>query len=157
MSDDAEALSVLQQMTALLADLKGAGLAAPQIGVPLAVAVVEVRKTTLFPDRPESPLLWFVDPEVTLLGEETVEDWEGCFSVPGLMGLVPRSEHIEVIYRQLPGGASVTERFSGYLARVIQHEVDHLHGRIFLDRMTSMESLTTVENYRGFHHGRSGG
>lgn len=150
--DVAEAVAVLKRMTALLRELNGAGLAAPQIGVPLALAVVEVRRTALFPDRPESPLLWLADPDLTALNEVESEDWEGCFSVPGLMGLVPRSERVRVTYRMLPGGESVTQEFSGYLARVIQHEVDHLNGRLFLDRMTSMVSITTVDNYQR-HHG----
>lgn len=152
-TDEGEAVAVLEQMTALLRRMNGAGLAAPQIGLPLALAVIEVRQTTLFPDRPESPLLLLTDPDVTLAPEKEVEDWEGCFSVPGLMGLVPRSEHVHVSYRQLPGGGRVTQEFSGYLARVVQHEVDHLEGRLFLDRMTSMASITTVENYRLHHKG----
>jgi len=151
-TDEVEAVAVLERLTVLLREMKGAGLAAPQIGVPLALAVVEVRKTTLFPDRPESPLLWLADPQVEVVGDGEVEDWEGCFSVPGLMGLVPRSERVRVAYRQLPGGGRVTEEVSGYLARVVQHEVDHLQGRLFLDRMTSMASITTVENYRRHHH-----
>jgi len=149
--DVAEAVAVLERMTALLRELNGAGLAAPQIGVPLALAVVEVRRTSLFPDRPESPLLWLANPDLTAVDDVESEDWEGCFSIPGLMGLVPRSERVRVTYRRLPAGESVTQEFFGYLARVIQHEVDHLNGRLFLDRMTSMASITTVDNYRRHH------
>jgi len=76
--------------------------------------------------------------------------WEGCFSVPGLMGLVPRAETITVQYTSAVG-ADVAEQYSGYVARVIQHEIDHLDGVEFVDRMTSMESLTTVTNYVEFH------
>ncbi len=72
--------------------------------------------------------------------------WEGYFSVPGFLGLVPRAETITVEYTSVEG-TDVTEQYSGYVARVIQHEIDHLNGVEFVDRMTSMESLTTVTNY----------
>jgi peptide deformylase len=78
--------------------------------------------------------------------ESSQDDWEGCFSVPGLMGLVPRADTITVQY--LSGDSQrVTEEYTGYVARVIQHEVDHLDGVEFVDRMTSLQSLTTVQNY----------
>lgn len=152
-TEHGEAIPILDRMTELLRDLGGAGLAAPQIGVPLSLAVVEVHKTTLFPDRPESPLIRLANPVVTPLTPELEDDWEGCFSVPGLMGLVPRHCHISVGYRDLSAGEDVEAEFTGYVARVIQHEVDHLEGRLFLDRMRSMDSLTTVDNYREYHHG----
>lgn len=137
----------------LLRELKGAGLAAPQVGWPAAAAVVEVRKTEAFPDRPESPLYIFLNPQIVEAGgEEQVEDWEGCFSVPGLMGQVPRWDWVTVLYLDREG-SEVTETFSGYLARVVQHELDHLEGKIFLDRMTSMASLSTITNWQ--KHGRA--
>ena len=128
----------------------GAGLAAPQIAAPVKLIVVEVRKTDVFPDRPTSPLLQMINPVVVEQSGTTEIGWEGCFSVPGLMGLVPRAETITVGYTAVDG-ASVTEQYSGYLARVIQHEIDHLNGVEFVDRMTTMESLTTVTNYVEFH------
>ena len=88
---------------------------------------------------------------VIVVGSESVlVDWEGCFSVPGLMGLVPRVETITVEYRN-PTGDLVVGEYSGYVARVIQHEVDHLDGVEFVDRMRDMRSLTTVQNYLEFH------
>jgi len=81
-----------------------------------------------------------------------VVDWEGCFSVPGLMGLVPRAERITVDYLS-PDGQRLVEDCSGYVARVVQHEVDHLDGIEFVNRMTSMGSFTTVQNHITFHRG----
>lgn len=127
------------------------GLAAPQLDIPLALAVIEVRKTTLFPNCPESPLTQMVNSALTAVTDERGLDWEGCFSVPGLMGLVPRYQTVEVRYTD-PAGRKVTEEYRGYVARVIQHEVDHLEGTLFLDRMESMATLTTVDNYRKSHH-----
>jgi len=144
-------------MVQRLRSLKGAGLAANQIGEEAAIAVVEVRKTDFFPDRPESPLYVMVNPRILERTETLVDDWEGCFSVPGIMGRVPRSESIVVEYQDA-NGDSHQERMSGYLARVVQHECDHLEGTIFLDRMTSMDSISTIANYAQFHaHGRDAG
>jgi len=145
-----DAAELLARMVKRLRELNGAGLAAPQIGASVGVIVVEVRRTDVLPDRPTSPLLQMVDPVVVKKSGTTETGWEGCFSVPGFMGLVPRAETITVEYTSAVG-ADVTERYSGYVARVTQHELDHLNGVEFVDRMTSMESLTTVVNHLQFH------
>lgn len=145
-----EVAELLTSMVAGLRSLNGAGLAAPQIGESVKVVVVEVRKTDVFPDRPECPLLQMINPVITARSESVLVDWEGCFSVPGLMGLVPRAEMITVEYLD-PSGGQVVGEYSGYVARVIQHEVDHLDAVEFVDRMRDMRSLTTVTNYVKFH------
>lgn len=151
LKDIAQAKLLGERMVSLLRELKGAGLAAPQIGASARIVVVEVRKTDLFPNRPESPLYVMINPIVEEASENMEEGWEGCFSVPGLMGQVPRHKSITVRYTT-PEGSEHQEIFDGYIARVVQHECDHLEGRIFLDHMMSMDSLTTVANYIRFHH-----
>ena len=142
-------------MVALLREMRGAGLAAPQVGWSAAAAVVEVRKTEAFPARPESPLFVLLNPEIVeSFGGDLVEDWEGCFSVPGLMGRVPRASSVTVRYANRDG-QNRTETFEGYVARVVQHELDHLEGKIFLDRMVSMASLSTIANWQRFGRGSS--
>jgi len=148
--DVRDVADLLARMVDRLRGLNGAGLAAPQIGALVKVIVVEVRKTDVFPDRPTSPLLQMINPMIVEQSGTIETDWEGCFSVPGLMGLVPRAETITVQYSSAVG-TDVAEQYSGYVARVIQHEIDHLDGVEFIDRMTSMESLTTVTNYLEFH------
>lgn len=143
------------RMTELLRELGGAGLAAPQVGLDIRVVVVEVRKTDLFPDRPESPLYVMINPQIVELSLETDEIWEGCYSVPGLMGQIHRPRAIRVEYVDA-NGTHRDERIDGYLGRVIQHEYDHLSGLLFLDRMSSLSSLTTVTNYVRHHHPKSG-
>lgn len=150
--DVGDVAGLLARMVGGLRSLNGAGLAAPQIGASVKVVVVEVRKTDVFPDRPECPLLQMINPVVVARSESSLVDWEGCFSVPGLMGLVPRARTITVEYVSADG-ARVVEEYSGYVARVIQHEVDHLDGTEFVDRMKSMDSLTTVQNYLNFQRG----
>jgi peptide deformylase len=130
-----------------LAELKGAGLAAPQIGESLRIIVVEVQKNELFPDRPESPLYVMINPEVTYLTNDKESGWESCFSVPGLIGLVSRYKEIRVNYTS-PDGSQHTDDFDDYLARVIQHECDHLEGVVYLDRMESMQTISTIDNWR---------
>jgi peptide deformylase len=152
--DVAAAKNLLDRMVRRLRDLNGAGLAAPQIGELVAAVVVEVRKTDVFPDRPESPLIVMVNPEILEASKETEEDWEGCFSVPGLMGRVSRHSQIKVRFVS-PDGVSHEATYDGYLARVIQHEMDHLRAIEFIDRMTSMQTLTSVRNYLRFHHPKS--
>ncbi|MEU4362352.1 peptide deformylase [Promicromonospora sp. NPDC023987] len=153
--DPAEAGELLQTLTARLRDLRGAGLAAPQIGVSVRAAVVEVRRTDVFPDRPETGLIQLVDPVVVERSDETVLDWEGCFSVPGYMGQVSRAEHLTVRYTT-EAGETVTREFTGYPARVVQHEIDHLDGVVYLDRMADLTSLTTTQNYLDHHRPTSG-
>ncbi|MGH3873990.1 MAG: peptide deformylase [Pseudonocardiaceae bacterium] len=154
---DTEAISnvddvaeLLARMVSRLRQLNGAGLAAPQIGAPVKVIVIEVRKTDVFPDRPVSPLLQMINPVIVEDSGKPETGWEGCFSVPGLMGRVPRAETIIVEYTSAEG-VEVKQSYSGYVARVIQHEIDHLNGIEFVDRMTSLDSLTTVANYLEFH------
>ncbi len=142
----AETQPMFHRLTEALRELRGAGLAAPQIGIGVAAAVIEVRKTELFPDRPESPLIRLANPVIDAMSDEIVEEWEGCFSVPGLLGIVPRPNEVTVSFRDAEWN-QVTQTFTGYVARVVQHEVDHLHGRVFLSRMTSLDSLTTQENF----------
>jgi peptide deformylase len=144
--DPNEISGLLTEMVTRLRALNGAGLAAPQIGAAVRVVVVEVRKTDVFPDRPVSPLLQMINPTIIDKSASDLMGWEGCFSVPGLMGGVPRAQQIILQYMS-PDGVAVEEEYSDYVARVIQHEIDHLDGVEFLDRMRSMASLTTVQNY----------
>ncbi|MEV0892510.1 peptide deformylase [Promicromonospora sp. NPDC050262] len=147
---DDDARDLLATLTTRLRELNGAGLAAPQIGVPVRAAIVEVRRTDVFPDRPETGLIQILNPTVLERSAETVLDWEGCFSVPGYLGQVPRSESITVRYTD-ETGQTITTEVSGYAARVFQHEIDHLDGLVYLDRMPDMTSLTTTQNYLDHH------
>ncbi len=106
---------------------------------------MEVRRTALFPDRPESTLICLGNPQVLGRDESATSDWEGCFSIPRLFGVVRRAEAVKVRHVDVTG-RTVTSTFAGYVARVVQHEIDHLQGRVFLSRMDGLESLTTDEN-----------
>ena len=106
-----DAAELLARMVDRLRELNGAGLAAPQIGASVKVIVIEVRKTDVFPDRPKSPLLQMINPVIMERSGTIETGWEGCFSVPGFMGLVPRAETITVEYtsqRRVPTSRSNT-------------------------------------------------
>lgn len=148
-ADPASARELCEKLVALMQEIQGAGLAAPQIGIPLKVIVFQIRKTELHPDRVESPLYMMVNPLMLERSNEEIEAWEGCFSVPGYMGIVPRAKTVKVRYFT-PDGLEHCEEFHDAVARVIQHECDHVEGYVYLDRMRSMRDLVTKPNYLHF-------
>ena len=124
-------------MRELIADMfdtmhaaNGAGLAAPQIGVNLQLVIFGFRQNPRYPDAPPVPETVLVNPVLTPLSQETAEDWEGCLSVPGLRGVVPRWTQLR--YEGLDQfGAPIRREVDGFHARVVQHECDHLAGILY--------------------------
>ena len=126
-----------------MAAANGAGLAAPQIGVPLRVVVfgaADEARNPRYPEEDPIPLTILVNPELIPIGEEREEGWEGCLSVPGMRGLVPR--HRVLRYRgTTPSGEHIDRTVSGFHARVVQHECDHLDGILYPMRIRNMQSF----------------
>lgn len=124
-------------MRELIADMfdtmhaaNGAGLAAPQIGVNLQLVIFGFKQNQRYPDAPPVPETVLINPVLTPLSQETAEDWEGCLSVPGLRGVVPRWTRLRYEGRdQL--GAAILREVDGFHARVVQHECDHLAGILY--------------------------
>jgi peptide deformylase len=134
---------LIDDMMDTMAEYHGVGLAAPQIheGVRIFVAALDARDG----DSDEEPLA-IINPEITIVGSEIVEDWEGCLSIPDIRGRVPRAREIKVraIDRK---GDRIELHAHDFPARVIQHETDHLNGVLFFDRMNSFETLTFLDEY----------
>ena len=135
------------QLHVLLADMRdtmhalnGAGLAAPQIGVNLRVAIFGVQINTRYPDAEEVPQTVLINPLVTPLNDNIEEGWEGCLSVPGLRGLVPRYTHLRYQGRD-EYGAVIDRTVSGFHARVVQHECDHLDGILYPMRIRDFRNF----------------
>ena len=132
--------ALIQDMLDTMQAENGAGLAAPQIGVSLRVVIFGVEANPRYPEVEAVPLTVLINPEITLLSDETGEGWEGCLSVPGLRGLVPRYTHIRYSGRD-PQGNPVEREASGFHARVVQHEVDHLDGILYPQRIRDLRNF----------------
>ena len=118
----------------------GAGLAAPQIGVMQRVVIFGYQTNPRYPDAPPVPETVLINPEITPLGDEMEAGWEGCLSVPGMRGLVKRYQSIT--YRGYdPDGNLIEREASGFHARVVQHECDHLDGILYPFRIDDMRSF----------------
>ena len=125
----------------------GIGIAAPQIGESVRVAIIEIdAASTRYPDMSAFPLTLFVNPRVTVVDAAEQGFWEGCLSVPGLRGYVSRPREVRVEYLDGDGTPRLLEA-EGFLATVVQHELDHLDGVLFVDRVRDTRRLATVENY----------
>jgi len=141
-----ETRQLIADMEEALADAGGIGLAAPQIGVLQRVLIFRVpeSRATDHPDDGPSPLTALVNPVLEPLGEETALGWEGCLSIPGLRGELPRYLRIRVT-AATPDGDLFETVVGGTRARVLQHEVDHLDGVLYLDRMTDFTRFGFTE------------
>lgn len=136
----AELQELIQDMRDTMAHLDGAGLAAPQIGVLLRIVIFGVRRNPRYPDAEEVPETVLINPVLEPLGRETEEGWEGCLSVPGLRGVVPRFQRLR--YRGVDQyGKSIDRSVDGFHARVVQHECDHLDGVLYPMRMQDLSKL----------------
>lgn len=131
----ADLLALVQDLRDTMAATDGAGLAAPQIGVPLRVVIFGITHNPRYPEAPPIPETVLINPVLTPLGEEQDDGaWEGCLSVPGWRARVPRWRRLH--YRALdPLGQPIEREVEGFHARVVQHECDHLDGVLFPDRM----------------------
>lgn len=123
-----------------MAAADGAGLAAPQIGVDLQVVIFGFGRNARYPDAPPVPKTVLINPTITPLGDAEEEGWEGCLSVPGLRGIVPRWARIRYAGFD-PLGHPVEREAEGFHARVVQHECDHLIGRLYPTRMRDLTRL----------------
>jgi peptide deformylase len=149
---------LIDDMFETMQEYQGIGLAAPQVheGLRLFVAGFapdagedDEDEEDLGRDEHDVPLMALINPEITVVGRETVEDWEGCLSIPDIRGRVPRARRITVTAYNRQG-KKIELAASGFTARVIQHETDHLDGILFFDRMKSLGSLTFLDEFGRF-------
>jgi peptide deformylase len=140
---------LIDDMIETMKEYHGIGLAAPQVheGVRIFVAAINPEDEEPLPDDAD-PMV-FINPVVTPIGTDAVEDWEGCLSVPDVTGLVLRAREIDVVCTDRHGDR-LSIRAHGHPARVIQHETDHLNGLLFLDRMTGLQSLSFLAEHRKY-------
>ena len=131
---------LLQDMHHTMEALDGAGLAAPQIGIDLQVVIFGVTRNPRYPDAEEVPYTVLINPKIASLDQEMDEGWEGCLSVPGMRGLVPRYKHLR--YQGFDQyGKTIERSVNGFHARVVQHEYDHLQGILYPLRIRDMRNF----------------
>lgn len=131
-------------------DANGAGLAATQIFEPVQICAIEVKDNPRYPYKPNVPLTVLVNPEITQLSDETFENFEGCLSVPDLRGVVDRVAEVRVRAWDRHGN-EIDQVIRGLTAGTYQHEVDHLHGKLFLDRVRDTTTLCTWKEFERNH------
>ncbi len=139
--------NLLSDMVDTLRDYGGVGLAAPQIDESLRVVIIEIRNTNLrYGVQELFPLTIFVNPEIELIDSQTAGFWEGCLSIPGMRGYVERPQNISVSFIDELGNFSTLD-LHGFPATVLQHELDHLDGVLYVDRMKDLRSLSFEDEW----------
>ncbi len=136
--------ALIEDMQDTMASLNGAGLAAPQIGISVQLVIFGVEENARYPDAEEVPFTILINPVITPLSDEVEEDWEGCLSVPGLRGMVPRFTKLRYQgYDQY--GNAIDRTVEGFHARVVQHECDHLEGILYPMRIEDFSTFGFTE------------
>jgi len=146
---DDQIQKLIDDMLVTVVEANGVGLSAPQVDSSLRVFVMASYPNPRYPDAPEIDPYEVINPEIISKSEEMEEDWEGCLSIPGIRGRVSRHKEIEVKYSDRYGRGK-TEILNDFLARIFQHEFDHLEGIVFLDRLESSMDIITDKEYMKF-------
>jgi peptide deformylase len=139
--------TLVDEMLATMQHASGVGIAAPQIFESLSLFIVASRPNPRYPNAPHMAPEVVVNPEILERSEEVEKGWEGCLSIPGIRGEIPRPSRIRVRYYTLDA-LPVEREFEGFVARVFQHEEDHLRGIVFLDRVESSRDLITEKEFQ---------
>ena len=145
---------LVEDMLETLHEYNGAGLAAPQVHQGIRLLVIGMELNPRYPDKEPVPQQIFFNLHFEGVGDEKETDWEGCLSLPGLRGQVPRFRRIQGTAVDRKGKAFSFDA-EGFLARVIQHEGDHLDGVLYIDRMTDLSSLSFIEEFSRYHAGEN--
>lgn len=140
---------LIDDMIVTMHEYEGVGLAAPQVHESLQIAVIEVKENKRYPSAPSIPLLILVNPEFIFKSEELQEGWEGCLSIEGFRGIVPRSNEVEIKFLDRLGKKQELSA-TGFAAVVIQHELDHLAGKVYLDRMSNLKTLCHLKEFQQY-------
>jgi peptide deformylase len=144
---DEKIQNLIDELITSVAQANGVGIAAPQIAASYRLFIVASRPNARYPHAPEMQPTAMINPRIVANSLEVIKDWEGCLSVPGIRGLVPRYQKIEVEYTDRNGNLQRQE-LTGFIARIFQHEYDHLEGLVFLDRVENKDDLISEEEYQ---------
>ena len=145
-SDNHEIQSFIDDLIDIMRIEDGVGIAAPQVSRSIQIVIAEYAGNDRYPGKDDIELMVLVNPKITRYAKETEEGWEGCLSLSNLRGLVPRSKEVTVEAYNRDGKKIVIEA-EGFLAVVLQHEIDHLNGKVFTDRMNDMTKLCFQDEF----------
>ncbi len=143
---DVKIRQIIEAMQSTLATTSGVGIAAPQISESKQIIIIASRPTPRYPSAPRMEPTVMINPCFEVLSEAQEKGWEGCLSVPGIRALVPRYQEIMIHYTDQQGGL-VESKLSGFVARIFQHEVDHLEGKTYLDRVENNADIFSESEY----------
>ena len=144
---DEKIQGLIEDLLATVKQSNGVGIAAPQVARSLQLMIVASRPNPRYPNAPEMEPTAILNPRILSHSTEIVKGWEGCLSVPGIRGFVPRYQAIEIEYCDRAGKIQKME-MTDFVARIFQHEYDHFNGLVFLDRVESTTDLITEKQYR---------
>jgi peptide deformylase len=142
----AEIQQLIETMQDTLATTQGVGIAAPQISVSKRIIIIASRPTLRYPSAPQMEPTVMINPAFQTLSDTREKDWEGCLSIPGIRALVPRYKEILINYTNQQG-VLVEAKMEGFVARVFQHEFDHLEGKVYLDRVEDNRDIFAENEY----------
>jgi len=144
--EDTQIQTLIKELITTAEISNGVGIAAPQVGQPYRLLIVASRPNLRYPNAPVMEPTPLINPRIISHGDTQVKGWEGCLSVPGIRGLVPRFTKIEVDYQDQTGKPQ-RQIFTDFVARIVQHEWDHLEGKLFIDRVESTQDLMSESEY----------
>ena len=145
-AQSAEIQQIIETLQDTLATTQGVGLAAPQISVSKRIIIIASRPTPRYPSAPLMEPTVMINPSFDTLSDSRETDWEGCLSIPGIRALVPRYKEILINYTNQQG-ILVEDKLEGFVARVFQHEFDHLEGKVYLDRVEDNSDIFAESEY----------
>lgn len=144
---DEKIKELILNMKATCKDAIGVGIAAPQVYQSLRIFIIASHPSPRYPNAPTMKPMVLINPKLISYSKKKIKDWEGCLSIPGIRGFVPRYEQISVEYLT-EEGKLVKKIFTGFLARIFQHEYDHIEGKVFLDRVENTKELMSEKEFQ---------
>lgn len=138
---------LINTLLKIVIEVDGIGIAAPQINKSYQVFIVASHPNKRYPKAPKIKPLMVINPKIISHSRAVIKDWEGCLSIPGVRDSIPRYKSIEVEYYTRSGG-KIREKLTGFIARIFQHEYDHLNGLVFLDRLKNNKNIITDKEYQ---------
>jgi peptide deformylase len=144
---DEDVQQLIDNLIATAVNANGVGIAAPQVATSCRLFIVASRPNQRYPNAPEMEPTAMINPKIISHSQEIVKDWEGCLSVPGVRGLVPRYQSVNVEYTDRNGNLK-NQELTDFVARIFQHEYDHLDGIVFIDRVETNQDLISEEEYQ---------